>query len=45
MSLVKNVGTISLNFSDASNAVMSYTFTSGPLAGTTQKKTIVRQDF
>ena len=35
-------GTMSFNFSDASNAVMTYSFTAGPLAGTTQMKPISR---
>ena len=38
-------GTLSLNFSDASNALMTYTFTAGPYAGTTQTKAIMRQPF
>ena len=38
-------GTISLNFSDANNASMTYTFTAGPFAGTTQTKPIVRLAF
>lgn len=38
-------GTLSLSFSDANNALMTYTFTAGPYAGTTQTKTIVRQPF
>lgn len=38
-------GTVSFNFSDANNAVMSYTFTSGPFAGTTETKTLTRQPY
>ena len=38
-------GTMTLNFSDANNATMTYAFTSGPFAGTTQTKTIVRQPY
>jgi serine protease len=39
------VGNVSFAFSDANNAVMTYTFTSGPFAGTTQSKPIVRQPY
>jgi hypothetical protein len=39
------VGTVSFNFSDANNALMTYTFTSGPFAGTTQTKPLVRQPY
>jgi hypothetical protein len=38
-------GTMTLNFSDANTATMSYTFTAGPYAGTTQTKSIVRQPY
>ncbi|MBC7624597.1 MAG: hypothetical protein H7232_14570 [Aeromicrobium sp.] len=38
-------GTLSLVFSDANNALMTYAFTSGPFAGTTQTKPIVRQPY
>ncbi|MEQ1516763.1 MAG: hypothetical protein ABL931_09770, partial [Usitatibacteraceae bacterium] len=38
-------GTLTLNFSDANNATMTYAFTSGPFAGTTQSKPIVRQPY
>ena len=38
-------GTLTLNFSDANNATMTYTFTAGPFAGTTQTKPIVRQPY
>ena len=38
-------GTLSLNFIDANNASMTYAFTSGPFAGTTQTKPIVRQPY
>jgi photosystem II stability/assembly factor-like uncharacterized protein len=38
-------GTMTLNFSDANNATMTYTFTAGPFAGTTQTKPIVRQPY
>jgi len=39
------MGTVSFAFSDANNAVMSYTFTAGPFAGTTQTKQLVRQPY
>jgi photosystem II stability/assembly factor-like uncharacterized protein len=42
---VQQMGTMSFNFSDANNAVMTYTFTAGPFAGTSQSKPIVRQAF
>jgi uncharacterized protein (DUF2141 family) len=42
---VSIVGTMSFNFSSANSAVMRYSFTAGPFAGTTQTKTIVRQAF
>jgi streptogramin lyase len=38
-------GTISLNFSDANNAMMTYSFTAGPYAGTAQTKPIQRLGF
>ena len=38
-------GTMTLNFSDANNATMTYAFTNGPFAGTTQTKPIVRQPY
>ena len=38
-------GTLTLNFSDTNNALMTYAFTAGPLAGTTQTKPIVRQPY
>ena len=38
-------GTLTLTFNDADNALMTYTFTSGPFAGTTQTKAIVRQPY
>ncbi len=38
-------GTMTLNFSDANNATMTYAFTAGPFAGTTQTKPIVRQPY
>lgn len=38
-------GTLTLNFSDANNATMTYAFTNGPFAGTTQTKAIVRQPY
>ena len=38
-------GTLSLTFSDANTALMTYAFTSGPFAGTTQTKAIVRQPY
>ena len=39
------MGTMSLNFSTASSATFSYNFTSGPFAGTSQSKAIVRQQY
>ena len=39
------VGTISFNFTDANNATMTYNFTAGPFAGTSQTKTLVRQPY
>ena len=38
-------GTLTLNFSDANNATMTYAFTNGPFAGITQTKPIVRQPY
>lgn len=38
-------GTMRFDFSDANNATMSYQFTSGPFAGTTQSKPISRLGF
>jgi len=38
-------GTMTFNFSDANTATMTYAFTSGPFAGTTQTKAIVRQPY
>ncbi|MEP7156970.1 MAG: CARDB domain-containing protein [Betaproteobacteria bacterium] len=42
---VTQAGTMSLAFTSATTAVMTYTFTTGPFAGTTQSKSIVRQAF
>ena len=42
---VTQAGTMNLAFTSISSAVMTYTFTSGPFAGTTQSKAIVRQVF
>ncbi len=39
------VGTVSFAFQDANNATMTYTFTSGPFAGTSQTKQITRQPY
>lgn len=39
------VGTVTINFTSANAATMSYTFTSGPFAGTSQTKSIIRQVF
>ena len=38
-------GTMTLNFSDANNATMTYVFNSGPFAGTSQTKPIARQPY
>jgi len=38
-------GTLGFSFTDANNATMTYSFTSGPFAGTTQTKTIFRQPY
>lgn len=43
--VVSEAGSMSLAFTSGGSAVMSYTFTSGPFAGTTQTKQIVRQGF
>lgn len=40
--IVTEAGTLSFSFANANAATMSYTFTSGPFAGTTQSKAIVR---
>jgi hypothetical protein len=42
---VNPVGTLSLNFSNANAATMTYTFNAGPYAGTSQSKSIVRQPY
>jgi photosystem II stability/assembly factor-like uncharacterized protein len=42
---VTQVGTLSFDFASANAATMRYAFTSGPFAGTTQTKQIVRQSF
>ncbi len=41
----QEVGSLSISFQDANNAVMNYSFTAGPFAGTTQSKPITRQPF
>ena len=38
-------GNISFSFTDANSANMSYSFTAGPFAGTTQPKALVRQPY
>ncbi len=43
--IVTAAGTLTLVFSDAGHATMTYAFTSGPFAGTTQSKAIVRQPY
>ena len=43
--IVSEAGSMSLSFSGNASAIMTYTFTSGPFAGTTQTKQIVRQGF
>ena len=43
--VVSQAGNMSLSFAGSNNAIMTYTFTSGPFAGTTQSKQIVRQGF
>ena len=42
---VTEAGTMSLSFSSTGSAVMTYAFTSGPFAGTTQSRQIARQFF
>ena len=42
---VTEAGTMSFSFANANAATMNYTFTSGPFAGTTQSKNIVRQPY
>jgi photosystem II stability/assembly factor-like uncharacterized protein len=42
---VTEVGTLTFNFASANSATMTYSFTAGPFAGTTQTKNIVRQPF
>jgi hypothetical protein len=42
---VAPAGNLTLNFSDANTATMTYAFTAGPFAGTTQTKPIVRQPY
>ena len=42
---VTPAGTLGFSFTDANNATMNYTFTSGPFAGLTQAKSIVRQPY
>ena len=42
---VTEAGTMSLNFTSDTSAVMTYSFTSGPFAGTTQSRQIARQLF
>ena len=42
---VLEVGTLTLNFTNANAATMTYRFTAGPFAGTQQTKPIVRQDY
>ncbi len=42
---VTAAGTLSFNFAGANNATMNYNFTTGPFAGTTQSKAIVRQPY
>lgn len=43
--VVSEAGSMSLSFNGGSNAIMTYSFTTGPFAGTTQSKQIVRQGF
>jgi photosystem II stability/assembly factor-like uncharacterized protein len=43
--VAQEVGTLSINFRDTNNASMTYSFTAGPFAGTTQTKPITRQPF
>lgn len=42
---VSEAGSMSLSFTGANNAIMTTEFTSGPLAGTTHSRQIVRQPF
>ena len=42
---VTESGSMSLSFTGGGNAIMTYAFTSGPFAGTTQIRQIVRQAF
>ncbi len=42
---VTQAGNMSLSFTGSGTAIMTYSFTSGPFAGTTQSKQIVRQVF
>jgi hypothetical protein len=42
---VATAGTLSFNFANANNATMNYSFTSGPFAGVTQSKSVVRQAY
>ena len=42
---VTQLGWMSLSFTGGGNAIMTYAFTSGPFAGTTQSRQIVRQPF
>ncbi len=43
--VVTAAGTLSFSFTNANNATMNYSFTSGPFSGTTQSKAIVRQPY
>lgn len=42
---VREVGSMSLSFTGSGSAIMTYAFTSGPFAGITQSKQIMRQAF
>ena len=42
---VTETGTMSLTFNGSGNALMTYAFTRGPFAGTTQSRSMVRQVF
>lgn len=42
---ITEAGTMSLNFATDGSAMMTYSFTSGPFAGTTQSRPIARQAF
>jgi hypothetical protein len=42
---VTEVGTLGFNFGSGNSATMNYRFTTGPFAGTTQSKNIVRQPY